>query len=242
MPRDRDGWMAKMEKAQVLHPPLAPPAACRRCLSPLPTDKRHWDTCYPCGREHPRTLTQISAVTYGASETVPWTFFKMAKFEEAAAEKVAIYVTAIAAMLSRAIEADHADFSDGDADHVVVRVPSSHGLIDRCLATIAAEGWPSLRVLDALTAEDRPKQTDLDKAGRRKAAAGKYICSDEVEDKHVLLLDDAYTTGYTIHDAARAASAAGAVSVSCVVYARRIYPEAMAVYRAELGEDDGDEG
>ncbi len=60
--------------------------------------------------------------------------------------------------------------------------------------------------------------------------------------KQVLLVDDAYTSGYTIHDAARAVTAAGAGSVAGVVYARRIYPDAMAVYRAERGEDDGDQG
>jgi hypothetical protein len=56
-----------LEEAGVLDPPLPPPAACSRCLRPLEVDKRHWDTCYACGHEHPHTLPRIAALTYGAA-------------------------------------------------------------------------------------------------------------------------------------------------------------------------------
>jgi predicted amidophosphoribosyltransferase len=242
MPKSRDEWVKAMAEADVLDPPLAPPAACSRCLRPLEASKRHWETCYPCGHEHPHTLPRITAITYGAAGTRPWTFFTTTKFGNASVEDLKSFVKGMAAMLSQAIETEHSDFVSGDAEYVVVPVPSSSGLIDRCLKVIETKGWSSLVVVDALTAADRPKQTELSEAGRREAAAAKYTASADVAGKHVLLVDDAYTSGYTIHDAARAVSAAGAASVSCVVYARRIYPEAMAIYRAEHGEDDGDEG
>ena len=242
MPEDRDDWVAAMEEAEVLHPPLAPPASCSRCLRPLEVDKRRWGNCYPCGHEHPRTLARISAVTYGAAGTRPWDFFTTTKFEQTTAEKLASFINGIAATLSETIEREHPGFVDGDADYVVVPLPSSHRLVRRCLDAIAANGWPSLRVVDALMATERPRQTGLDEASRREAAAEKYTASTDVAGKNVLLVDDAYTSGYTIHDAARAVVAAGAVSVAAVVYARRIYPDAMAVYRAERGEDDGNEG
>lgn len=242
MPKSRDEWVEAMEEADVLNPPLAPPAACSRCLRPLEVSKRHWGTCFPCGHEHPQTLPRITAVTYGASGTRPWSFFTTTKFGNAEDSKIKSFVKGIAAMLSRAVETNHAEFTNGDADYVVVPVPSSSGLIKRGLDVIATKGWSSLVVVDALTAADRPKQTDLGEAKRREAASGKYTASGAVAGKHVLLIDDAYTSGYTIHDAARAVSAAGALSVSCVVYARRIYPEAMAIYRAETGEDDDDNG
>ena len=243
VPEERDEWVTAMREADVLHSPLAPPAACARCLRPLEADKRHWGTCYSCGHEHPPTLPRVAAATYGATGTRPWIFFTTTKFEEASAEQLASFVNGIAAVVSLTIETEHPEFVDGDDDHVVVPVPSSNGLIDRSLAAIEANGWPSLVVVDALTAaSDRPRQTDLNMEGRRAAAAGKYTAAAAVAGKHVLLLDDAYTSGYTLHDAARAVAAAGALSVAGVVYARRIYPDAMAIYRAELGENDGDEG
>ena len=240
VPEDRDDWVAAMEEAKVLHPPLAPPTACSRCLRPLEADKRQWGTCYPCGHHHPHTLAGISAVTYGAAGTRPWDFFTTTKFEQTTADKLASFVNGIAAMLSATVESEQPSFSDGNANHIVVPLPSSHGLIRRCLDAIEVNGWPSLRVVGALIAAERPRQTGLDETSRREAAAGKYTASAAVADKHVLLVDDAYTSGYTIHDAARAVIAADAASVAAVVYARRIHPEAMAVYRAERGEDDGD--
>jgi hypothetical protein len=242
MPEQRSEWVTAMENACVLDPPLLPPAACSRCLRPLEVDKRRWGTCYPCGHEHPHTLPRIAAVTYGAAGTRPWDFFTTTKFEETTAEKLTSFVNGIAAVLSATIEREHPDFVDGDANHIVVPLPSSRGLIRRCLDASEANGWPPLRVVEALTAAERPRQTGLNEASRRDAAAGKHTASADVAGKHVLLLDDAYTSGYTIHDAARAVAAAGAVSVAAVVYARRIYPDAMAVYRAERGEDDGAEG
>ena len=227
-----------MEEAGVLHRPLTPPAACSRCLRPLEEDKRHWGTCYLCGHEHPRTLPRISAITYGAAGTRPWEFFTATKFERATRDQLASFVNGIAATLSVAIEQDFPAFSDGGGDHVVVPLPSRHGLIRRCLDALSANGWSRLQVVDALSAAERPQQTGLDEAGRRSAAAGKYTASAAVAGKHVLLIDDAYTSGYTIHDAARAVMAAGALSVVAVVYARRIHPEAMAIYREERGEGD----
>ncbi len=230
-----------MAEAEVLDPPLAPPAACRRCLRPLEVAARPWGTCYPCGHQHSDTLPRITAVTYGATGTRPWAFFTTAKFGRIDADKDKTFVKGIAATLAQAIEAEHLSFAEGDEEFIVVPLPSSKGLIKRCLAVIKEKSWAQLVVVDGLTAEDRPQQTGLGETARREAASGKYTASAAVAGKHVLLLDDAYTSGYTVHDAARAVSEAGAVSVLCVVYARRIYPDAMAIYRAELGEDDGDE-
>jgi predicted amidophosphoribosyltransferase len=243
MPESRDDWAAAMQDADVLYPPLEPPAACPRCLRPMREDERRWGTCYQCGREHPPTLARITVVTYGADATRPWQFYKTAKFGQTTSKKLATFINGIAAMISQTIETKYPDFVDGDNDHVIVPLPSTSGLIARCISAIAANGWGRLHVVDALTAENRPRQTGLDMNDRRAAAAGKYAASPAVAGKHVLLLDDAYTSGYSIHDAARAVDEAGALSVSCVIYARRIYPEAMAVYRAERGEEgDGSEG
>jgi predicted amidophosphoribosyltransferase len=71
---------------------------------------------------------------------------------------------------------------------------------------------------------------------RRLAAEGKYTFNGDLGGADVLLLDDVYTSGYTMHDAARAVRAAGARSVVGVVYARRIFPDALAIYREIRGE------
>ena len=226
-----------MEEAGVLYTPLAPPLACPRCLRPLEPEKRRWVTCWDCGHEHPPTLPRVSVATYGATGTLPWRLYTAAKFENASPKNVAEYVTAIAAMLSLTIERDYPAFSDSGGDHVVVPLPSSSGLIVRCLDAVEEHNWPRLNRLEALTAADRPKQTGLKMDARRDAAAGKYTASDAVAGRHVLLVDDAYTSGYSIHDAARAVTVSGVLSVSGVVYARRIYPDAMALYRVETGMD-----
>lgn len=229
-----------MGEAGVLYLPLAPPLACPRCLRPLEPDKRRWGTCWDCGHEHPPTMPRVSAVTYGATGTLPWKLYTSAKFENGSPENVADYISGIAATLSLTIEREYPEFSDGDAQHVVVPLPSSSGLITRCLDAINANGWPHVTVVEALTAAPRPKQTGLPMEKRREAAAGKYTASATIAGKHVLLLDDAYTSGFSIHDAARAVSEAGALSIIGVVYARRIYPDAMALYREETGmEADG---
>ncbi len=236
MPDNRDEWQQAMLNADVLFQPLAPPVACPRCLRPLEEEKRRWGTCWQCGHEHPQTLPTVSAVTYGATGTRPWNFYVATKFENDTPEHLTSFITGIAATLSLLVERDHPDFSDGDERHVVVPLPSSSGLISRCLTAIADNDWPTLQVADALTAADRPKQTGQNMDARRQAAAGKYTASATAAAEHVLLLDDAYTSGYSLHDAARAVSQAGALSVGGVVYIRRIYPDAMALYREEKGE------
>jgi hypothetical protein len=236
MPDDRNDWQQAMVNADLLFQPLAPPLSCSRCLRPLEPEKRHWGTCWQCGHEHPPTLSKISAVTYGATGTRPWDFYLRTKFENDTAEHVESFVNGIAATLSLLIEQDYGDFSGGDDEHIVVPLPSSSGLIGRCIAAINDNSWPSVQTADALTAAIRPKQTGQNMDGRREAAAGKYTAAATVTRMHVLLLDDAYTSGYSLHDAARAVAHAGSLSVGGVVYIRRIYPDAMALYRDEREE------
>ena len=236
-----ENWLARIDTAGVIQRPLDPPAACARCLRPLEVEKRSFGTCWDCGHEHPRApLRRVDAVTYGAAGTQPWIFFTTAKYEKTSTEKLKRFVTAIGATLSLKVEEHYTDFVTGDVDYIVIPIPSSSDLIRRCLAAIAEQDWPPLNVQDALTAQERPKQTDLNMRERREAASDKYEASAAVAGKHVLLLDDAYTSGFTAHDAARAVVAAGARSVACVVYARRIHADALAIYRAETGEVNGE--
>lgn len=58
-----------------------------------------------------------------------------------------------------------------------------------------------------------------DDAERRRRMAGAFAALPEVKGKHVLLIDDVYTTGATSMDCARALKEAGAASISLLVYA-----------------------
>lgn len=104
VPETRDEMAERRNRGRSCYPPPAPPAACSRCLRPLELAKRRWSTCYPCGLQHPNTLSRISAVTYGAAGTRPWDFFTTTKFEQAPPDRLATFVNGIAATLS-----DHAE-------------------------------------------------------------------------------------------------------------------------------------
>jgi pyrimidine operon attenuation protein/uracil phosphoribosyltransferase len=234
---DRDAYLDDVRARGLILPPLAPPIACRRCLRPLEPDKRQYGTCYPCGWHHPRLpLSRVLAGTYGAAGTDAWKVLLAAKFGGYPETTVTACQAIVAAVLSMTCELHDEQWTDAAHadDHFAVLIPSRHALVETALEIMDREGWraPIVR-LDALTAADRPPQTDLHEDARREAASGKYSASSSVAGAHILLLDDVYTSGYTIHDAARALGAAGAATVTGIVYSRRIYPDAMALYRKD---------
>jgi phosphoribosylpyrophosphate synthetase len=195
---------------------------------------RGYRLCYDSHANHEHALTVVAA-TYAAKRTQPWNFLVQTKFEELPPKTLRRHEAAIAAALLEVVEETAPAFLEG-MPNVTVSLPSSRDLIRRCFAEAGRHGWPNLTFDDRLVAEDRPKQTDLDSAGeRQQAAQDKYAFEGDLTGCDVLLLDDVYTTGYSMHDAARAVRAAGAVSVGGVVYARRVYPEGMALYREIRG-------
>lgn len=231
LPTEVHAWLDRLRAADILLPPLAPPAACSRCQRPLEPDKQRFGTCYDCGHSHGSALSGVAAATYAAAGSAPWELLLDAKFERLDADAVAQRVTAIAASVWETIEAMAPTFFDDHAN-VSVPIPSSRGLIARCVAEASARGWPSLTLADQLaTTGERPRQAELGADDRRSAAEGKYRFDGDLSGKRVLVLDDVYTSGRTMHDAARAVREAGAAVVSGVVYARRVFPDLMALYR-----------
>src|SRR5438128_1299002 len=87
---------------------------------------------------------------------------------------------------------------------VAVTIPSSRDLIHRCAAEASRRGWGSPAFEDRLRAEDRPRQSELSAADHREAARDKYAFDGDLAGRGILLLDDVYMSGYTMHDAARA--------------------------------------
>jgi predicted amidophosphoribosyltransferase len=160
--------------------------------------------------------------------TPPWDVLRHAKFQLLSTEATAQRVKAVAASIWEKVEQAAPEFFEGG---VTVPIPSSRDLIHRCAALADGEGWPALSLDDRLVAEDRPRSSGLNAEQRREAAQGKYTFEGELDGAPVLLLDDVYTSGFTMHDAARAVRETCASSVVGVVYARRVFPDLMAVYR-----------
>lgn len=82
--------------------------------------------------------------------------------------------------------------------------------------------------------DDRPAQSSLRAAGRRRNLAGCMRASAQVRGKRVLLVDDVYTTGSTAQEAARALRAAGAGDVGFFCAARSVLRGKRAGFRRRL--------
>lgn len=67
-----------------------------------------------------------------------------------------------------------------------------------------------------------PTQTKLSKKARLRNVENAFRCKDAtpIRGRHVLLIDDVYTTGSTLNECARILLQAGAASVECFAFAR----------------------
>lgn len=220
-------------------PPLGDARACSRCQRPLPTAKQGvFSTCYDCGfRFRASSVSAVHFVTYAAEGTKPYRLFIAAKLQSGQTPTfVDGAVLSVAAGLWTLLQREPVGVLVQGSGTVLAAVPSSAGLLARARARGHAEGFPTLTLADVLRADPaRPKQTDVAGADERhQAASGKYTADAEaVADADVVLLDDLYTSGSTLADAARAVSEAGARSVSAVVYARRVFPDADLTWEPE---------
>jgi predicted amidophosphoribosyltransferase len=231
LPSDIHAWLHRLRERDILLPPLEPPECCERCERPLEPEKQRFGTCWECGHAHGPSLEFVAAATYAAPGTAPWELLREAKFRLLDEASVAQRVAAITAAMWETIEKVASEFFAGGRN-VTVPIPSSRDLMLRCGAEAQQRGWPTLAFDQRLEAEDRPRQSASGSAAERcEAAQGKYYFNGGLQGDAILLLDDVYTSGYTMHDAARAVCDAGAISVVGVVYARRVFPDVMALYR-----------
>jgi hypothetical protein len=240
--RTRQEYLDAMREQDVRLRPLDPPRACQRCQRPHPPENVGvYSHCYPCAREHGPELDFVRACTYAATGHRTWSVLRVAKFTDqtgASDKTISNCVGAVAAGVSDLLSEYWSEVLEpADEGWVAIVIPSSSALVDRAIVRMRDEGWLAPKVVrGALRADPtRPRQSTVDGVeAKRAAATGKYQADSEaVRGHHVVLIDDVYTTGYSMHDAARAIREAGASYVSGIVYARRIYPDAMAWYRTE---------
>jgi hypothetical protein len=112
---------------------------------------------------------------------------------------------------------------------VVAAVPSSRPVIAAALRRAAEEGWWSPEL--AVIARARPghvRQRRRPDAVRMRVRGKWEVDRAAVDGMHVLVLDDIYTSGGSVHSLALALRNASAASVRAVVLARNV------------GQDDGE--
>ncbi|UCH12380.1 MAG: ComF family protein [Candidatus Omnitrophota bacterium] len=73
-----------------------------------------------------------------------------------------------------------------------------------------------------IKAKHTPPQTELSKEGRASNIKGAFKITDSsfLKGKNILLMDDVFTTGYTLNECAKILLEGGAGSVACLVLAR----------------------
>lgn len=74
-----------------------------------------------------------------------------------------------------------------------------------------------------------PSQNGLSAAGRARNVDGAFTVSQDIKGKHILLVDDVYTTGATLNACAKALLRAGAATVDGVAMARVVRPTQVEV-------------
>ena len=131
----------------------------------------------------------------------------------------------LGAILSAYLEAQLADgrLVDPVREGIVTTVPSSRPVIAAALRRAAQEGWWAPHLVTVATT--RPGHR---RQRQRPDAKRMYICDKWDVDRaavtglDVLVLDDIYTSGGSVHSLAHALRTAGAASVRAVVLARNV--------------------
>jgi ComF family protein len=82
-----------------------------------------------------------------------------------------------------------------------------------------------------------PSQNGLSSAGRRRNVEGAFVVCEDIAGKHILLVDDVYTTGATINACTKVLLRAGAAVVDGVALARVVRPTRIEVPDAYGGTD-----
>jgi ComF family protein len=74
-----------------------------------------------------------------------------------------------------------------------------------------------------------PSQNGLSSSGRRRNVEGAFAVCQDIQGKHILLVDDVYTTGATINACTKILLRAGAALVDGVALARVVRPTQIEV-------------
>ena len=224
----RDHIVDALASTRFLWPLVDHAPSCRLCATPRP---RHpSDGVADCGRcraiaaLYDKSLTDLYPITYTAPQWPLCAAIRGLKdtFHARSDNHLA---RNIGAFLSAYLEAQSAGgrLLDSVREAIVTTVPSSRPVIAAALRRAAQEGWwaPPL-VTVATTRPGHRRQRERPDAERRYIRDKWDVDRAALTSLDILVLDDIYTSGGSVHSFAYALRAAGARSVRAVVLARSL--------------------
>lgn len=208
--------------------PLLPHHACTLCALPRKAEwAKDWATCYGCkqARElYGDALTDLYPLTVTTKDWAVGGGLRLFK-DRYKARVETRFALGFGAVLSAWLEAHVPTLRLGLpwSFGLITVVPSSKPAVVSALRRARAEGWwvPEIREV-AVAREGVPRQRERAGSERLWVADKWEVDGAAVLDQEVLVLDDLYTTGGSMHSLAVALRQHGARSVRGVVLARNI--------------------
>lgn len=209
----------------------AAPGVCDVCHGQVDGD---WDTCYVCDRLIRQQVTHFCGLVVPISLAEPeGPFHGSLKYYKEPVEPASRYQRQLGALLHRFVEAHgHCIREHAGVDwNTVTIVPSSRERNPHPLETVVGMSTP-------LKAQYRPLlRRGPGMLGHQHASDDGYEVTEPVAGRHVLLIDDTFTSGARSQSAASALTLAGARVVAIVtlerhvnrVYSARMIDEARQV-------------
>lgn len=208
--------------------PLLPHNPCRLCGLPRRAEwAKDWAICYGCKQLrdlYGEALADVYPITLTMRDWPLGAGLRDWKDRHDARPNTR-HALGFGAVLSAYLEAQLATRGLGTpwGFGVIAAVPSSKPAVAGALARARTEGWWAPELVGvAVAREGVPRQRERP-GGERLRVENKWLVdAAAVADQDVLLLDDLYTSGGSVHSLALALRRAGAHSVRAVVLARNV--------------------
>lgn len=226
---DRAELITDLVGGRVLRP-VIDVGACEGCGKPS-MGRRNWAYCGDCltlRRLHDRPLRSFEPISFARTDERLFGMIRAWKEEGCATEGPlsnlpGSYGRPIAAILSAYLEAHREDL-DLDAETTLVTfVPTRSPVVGQALALAAARDWYAPPLTETGSADPvLPCQRSMPADRRVRRSADSWSVLGPVESARIVLIDDIYTTGASMHSFARALRDAGAAEVRAVAVVRTV--------------------
>lgn len=224
--------------------PILDVNGCAFCGNPSRREK--WDVCGTCikmRKRHRRSLNRLEVVTLSTDREgfqpliALWKDHWGAKVDDW--QQLA---PRVAAPLSSYLESAAERLRLSHADTILSWIPSSTGVIPNALKRAEGQGWFAPEATSTGCAKEGLPRQRLMGERRVDRRPEDWIVEAQVEGKRVVVMDDVYTSGASLHSYAGALKKAGANEVTGVALNRNItgmvYQEAMRGSEARWDPED----
>jgi adenine/guanine phosphoribosyltransferase-like PRPP-binding protein len=218
--------------ARVLWPLVDHGPSCRACAAPrrppVGQDVVKCRACRDLAELYVGALADLYPISYTTPDGSLCAVVRELK-DKAAACLDSSLARDIAAILSAYLETQlRLGGLGGGRFDVVTAVPSSRSVIAAALRRAAEEGWWSCELAAVASARPGHRRQRERSYRARSFVRGKWrVDRAAVDGLDVLVLDDIYTSGGSVHSFAYALRQAGAASVRAVVLARNLWADDM---------------